>query len=184
METEGLSFPEAVERLARDAGLDLPVVSEEAQRAGEAPDRAAGGAGALAAAFFQQQLQGRAGAKARGYLADRGLGPDVQAQFRIGYAPAERFALRDQLAGKGVQRRDHDARAGLLIHGEDIAVPYDRFRDRVMFPICDRSRPGDRLRRARAGEGRSGQVPELAGDAALPQGRDALQPPQRPQAGP
>lgn len=134
---EGLSFPEAVEKLAREAGLDLPVVSEEAQRQEK---RRAGLQEVLelAAQFFQQQLHGRAGAKARGYLSDRGLGAAVQTQFRIGYAPDEKFALRDWLAAKnaGVETM---CEAGLLIHGEDIAVPYDRFRDRVMFPICDRS---------------------------------------------
>ena len=137
MRTEGLSFPEAVERLARDAGLDLPVVSEEAQRQEK---RRAGLQEVLelSAQFFQQQLQGRAGAKARGYLADRGLGPDVQAQFRIGYAPDEKFALRDWLAAKNASVETM-CEGGMLIHGEDIAVPYDRFRDRVMFPICDRS---------------------------------------------
>ncbi|MBX9759125.1 MAG: DNA primase [Beijerinckiaceae bacterium] len=137
MRTEGLSFPEAVERLARDAGLDLPVVSEEAQR----QERRRAGLQEvleLSAQFFQQQLQGRAGAKARGYLADRGLGPDVQAQFRIGYAPDEKFALRDWLAAKDASVETM-CEGGMLIHGEEIAVPYDRFRDRVMFPICDRS---------------------------------------------
>jgi DNA primase len=137
MRTEGLSFPEAVERLARDAGLDLPVVSEEAQRQEQ---RRAGLQEVLelSAQYFQQQLQGRAGAKARGYLADRGLGPDVQAQFRIGYATDEKFALRDWLASKNASVETM-CESGMLIHGEDIAVPYDRFRDRVMFPICDRS---------------------------------------------
>ncbi|MFN3891373.1 MAG: DNA primase [Beijerinckiaceae bacterium] len=137
MRTEGLSFPEAVEKLAREAGLDLPVVSEEAQRQEK---RRAGLQEVLelSAQFFQQQLQGRAGAKARGYLADRGLGPDVQAQFRLGYAPDEKFALRDWLAAKNASVETM-CESGMLIHGEDIAVPYDRFRDRVMFPICDRS---------------------------------------------
>jgi DNA primase len=137
MRTEGLSFPEAVERLALEAGLDLPVVSEEAQRQEK---RRAGLQEVLelAAQYFQSQLQGRAGAKARGYLADRGLGPAIQAQFRLGYAPDEKFALRDWLAAKNASV-DTMCEAGMLIHGEDIAVPYDRFRDRVMFPICDRS---------------------------------------------
>jgi DNA primase len=58
--------------------------------------------------------------------------------FRLGYAPAERYGLRDHLAGKGIER-DQMIEAGLLVHGEEIAVPYDRFRDRIMFPICDRS---------------------------------------------
>ena len=90
----------------------------------------------LASAFFQGRLQAREGAAARGYLADRGLTPAIQAEFGIGYSPNEKYALRDHLAGKDVDR-DAMIEAGLLIHGEDINVPYDRFRDRVMFPIHD-----------------------------------------------
>ena len=137
MMTEGLPFPEAVERLAGEAGLSMPVVSEEAmvreqKRAGlqEVME--------YAADFFCQSLNGRTGAKARGYLADRALTPAIQQQFRIGYAPDEKYALRDHLAGRGASAETM-IEAGLLIHGEGIAVPYDRFRDRVMFPICDRS---------------------------------------------
>src|SRR5581483_6449363 len=55
---------------------------------------------------------------------------------RIGYAPAERFALKEQLGGLGVSVDDM-IETGLLVSGEDIPVPYDRFRDRVMFPIAD-----------------------------------------------
>ncbi len=62
----------------------------------------------------------------------------MQAEFRLGFAPAERYALRDHLAGKGASV-EVMIEAGLLIHGDDIAVPYDRFRDRVIFPIADRS---------------------------------------------
>ena len=52
--------------------------------------------------------------------------------------PLKRFALRDYLAGKGCSA-EIMIEAGLLTHGPDIAVPYDFFRDRLMFPICDRS---------------------------------------------
>jgi DNA primase len=137
MLTEGLSFPEAVERLAGEAGLALPVVSEEARQ----HERRRAGLQEvleLAAQFFEAQLQGRAGAKARGYLEDRGLGAAVQAQFRLGYSPDEKYALRDWLAARDASVETM-CEAGLLIHGEDIAVPYDRFRNRVMFPICDRA---------------------------------------------
>ncbi|MDB5571289.1 MAG: primase, partial [Hyphomicrobiales bacterium] len=137
MRTEGLSFPEAVERLAGEAGLSMPVVSEETQAREQ---KRAGLQEVLefSAQFFAQQLQGRGGAKARGYLADRGIGPQTQAQFRLGYSPDEKFALRDWLAAKGASVETM-IEAGMLVHGEGIAVPYDRFRDRVMFPICDRS---------------------------------------------
>ena len=137
METEGLTFPEAVERLAGEAGLPLPrstpeAEAQEEQRAGlhEALD--------MAADFFSATLNGVSGRVARDYLAQRGIAPDSQKQFRLGFATAEKYALRDHLAAKGVAKETM-IEAGLLIHGEDIAVPYDRFRDRIMFPIADRS---------------------------------------------
>jgi DNA primase len=90
----------------------------------------------LAAKFFVDTLASRNGAKARGYLADRSISPSTQVQFRMGYAPAERFALKEYLGAQGVSVEDMNE-AGLLVHGDDIPVPYDRFRDRVMFPIAD-----------------------------------------------
>src|SRR5262249_18764312 len=90
----------------------------------------------LAAKFFEATLASRVGAKARGYLADRGLDPATQLKFRLGYASAERFALKEHLGKEGVSTEDM-VEAGLLVAGDDIPVPYDRFRDRVMFPITD-----------------------------------------------
>lgn len=135
METEGLSFPESVERLAGEAGLALPKQTREEEER-ERKRAGAGEALEMAAAFFEARLQGAEGARARGYLADRALTPALQTEFRLGYAPRDRHALRDHLAGKGVDL-DTMIEAGLLIHGEDIPVAYDRFRDRIMFPICD-----------------------------------------------
>ncbi|WP_036258503.1 DNA primase [Methylocapsa aurea] len=137
METEGLSFPEAVERLAADAGLALPKFSPEAE-AQEKKRASLHDVLELAASYFAAELNGRSGAVARSYLSQRGLSSALQSQFRLGYALPEKYALRDHLAGKGVSS-EAMIEAGLLIHGEDIAVPYDRFRDRIMFPICDRS---------------------------------------------
>lgn len=135
METEGLSFPEAVERLAAEAGVPLPKLTQE-DRAEEVKRKSLHDAMELAAQFFEASLQGRFGAKARDYLAGRSLSRDTQIRFRIGYAPPERYALRDHLAEKGISI-EMMAEAGLLIAGEDVKIPYDRFRDRVMFPICD-----------------------------------------------
>ncbi len=135
METEGVPFPEAVERLAAQAGVELPKLSREAVEH-EQKAKGLGEAMALAAAFFQAELRGGRGARARAYLDGRGLTAQTREQFGMGYAPAERFALRDHLAGKGVPA-EVMIEAGLLVTGDDIAVPYDRFRDRVMFPICD-----------------------------------------------
>ena len=91
------------------------------------------------------------------------------AQFRLGYAAPDRFALRDALAGPGVDA-EQMIEAGLLVHGEGIAVPYDRFRDRVMFPIHDRSGKRHRVRRPRAGARRQGQISQFAGDELFHKG--------------
>lgn len=135
METEGLSFPEAVEKLASEAGVALPKVTVEAQ-AQEERRKGLHEVVELAARFFEAELLSERGAAARRYLSGRGLEAEARKAFRIGYGPPDRFALRDHLAGKGVDAALMKE-AGLLVHGEEIAVPYDRFRDRIMFPIHD-----------------------------------------------
>ncbi|WP_293858846.1 DNA primase [uncultured Alsobacter sp.] len=135
METEGVPFPEAVERLAAMAGVDLPKISPQAIEQ-EERSRSLVEVMAMAASFFQAELRGRAGTRARAYLDGRGLSPETRDAFGIGYAPADRFSLRDHLAGKGVTP-EAMMEVGLLVQPEGTAVPFDRFRDRVMFPICD-----------------------------------------------
>ncbi|MGB8187760.1 MAG: DNA primase [Pseudolabrys sp.] len=135
MQSEGVSFPEAVERLAQMAGMPLPKVSRE-DEARDARRKTLHDVVELAAKFFQDTLASRTGAKARGYLADRGLDPATQLKFRLGFAPAERFALKEHLGSHGIPVEDM-VEAGLLISGDDIPLPFDRFRDRVMFPISD-----------------------------------------------
>src|ERR1700737_692184 len=135
METEGLGFTEAVERLAAMAGMALPASTPEAERH-EQRRKTLHDVMDLAAKFFADTLASRGGARARGYLGDRGISPAVQLQFRIGYAPGERFALKEHLGGLGVPVEDM-VEAGLLVSGDDIPLPWDRFRDRVMFPITD-----------------------------------------------
>ena len=135
METEGVSFPEAVERLAQMAGVPLPKVSRE-DEAREARRKTLHEVMELAAKFFEATLASKLGARARGYLADRGLDAATQVKFRLGYAPGERFALKEHLGNQGVTV-EAMVQTGLLIAGDDIPVPYDRFRDRVMFPIAD-----------------------------------------------
>src|SRR6202140_5054323 len=143
METEGVGFTEAVERLAGVAGPPPPAGAPGAPPAAT-PDAARHeqrrktlhDVMELAAKFFADTLASRNGAKARGYLADRGISPATQLQFRIGYAPGERFALKEYLGSQSISVEDM-VEAGLLIAADDIPVPYDRFRDRVMFPITD-----------------------------------------------
>jgi DNA primase len=135
METEGVAFPEAVERLAQMAGVPMPKFSKE-EEARDEKRKTLHEVMELAAKFFEATLAGRGGAKARGYLADRSLDSGTQLKFRLGYAPGERFALKEHLGGLGISVEDM-VETGLLIAGDDIPVPYDRFRDRVMFPITD-----------------------------------------------
>ena len=135
VEKEGLSFPEAVERLAEEAGLPMPQMSEADHRREE--QRASlYDVMEIAAKFFEAELQAARGSRARGYLADRQLSIAIQKDFRLGYAPDDRSALRSHLADKGITV-EQMAEAGLVIAGDDIPVAYDRFRDRVMFPIRD-----------------------------------------------
>jgi DNA primase len=135
METEGLSFPEAVERLAGEAGVAMP--SRDPQAEEREKERASlYDVMELATSFFEEGLQSRAGAAARGYLLNRSLGVDLQRRFRVGYARPDRSALKEHLALKGVGQ-DQMIAAGLLVSGDDIPVSYDRFRDRVIFPIAD-----------------------------------------------
>ena len=119
-ETEGLSFPEAVERLAAMAGVPMPRQSD-AEAEQEKKRASLLDVLAMAERVFEAGLNGPAGARARGYLSDRGLGPAVQQRFSLGYSAPERFALRDALAAKGVGV-DQMIEAGLLVHGISVTV--------------------------------------------------------------
>jgi DNA primase len=135
MLTEGLSFPEAVERLAEEVGLPIPKASP---REAEQEDERARLYALLEAAarFFAEQLGRPAGADARRYLDKRGLTPSAIARFRLGYAPNDRSALREHLAKAGFSTADMTV-SGMLVTGDDIPVAYDRFRHRIIFPIGD-----------------------------------------------
>jgi len=135
MKTEGLSFPEAVERLAGEAGVPMPKVSareeareDERQRLYRLME--------TSAAFFEAALNSGPGAEARRYLEKRGLARDTIRSFRIGYGPNDKSALRSHLAKAGFTTEEMIA-SGMLIGGDDIPVAYDRFRHRVIFPITD-----------------------------------------------
>jgi len=135
MLTEGVSFPEAVERLAAQAGVPMPVMTREAA-AHEERRKTLHDIVELAAKFFESTLASRNGARGRGYLLDRGIHASTQLKFRLGYATGEQYALKEHLGAAKISVEDM-TEAGLVVAGEDIAVPYDRFRDRVMFPIED-----------------------------------------------
>jgi len=134
-ETERLSFVEAVERLAAEAGMALPAPDP---RAAETEKKIAGLTDwlELAAVWFEAELRRPAGREARDYLVRRGLPDDDWKRFRLGYAPAGRTTLKDYLIAKGAHPQGL-VEAGLLIAPEDGGAPYDRFRERIMFPIAD-----------------------------------------------
>jgi len=134
-ETERLSFVEAIERLAGEAGMALP--EPDAQSAQHEKVRA----GLtdwldLASKWFEAELRRPPGADARAYLERRGLPASEWERFRIGLAPASRTGLKDYLVAKGAMPGEL-VEAGLLIAPEDGGAPYDRFRDRIIFPISD-----------------------------------------------
>lgn len=134
MLSRGRTFPEAVEELAGKAGLSVPKDSPEAIRR-EARRLSLIEVVGEAQAFFRAQLRAPAGRAALEYA--RGRMTDAQMErFGVGYAPADRSGLKSHLAAKGVDQAAM-IDAGLLIAGDDIPVSYDRFRDRLMFPIFD-----------------------------------------------
>lgn len=133
-EMDGLSFPEAVERIAEMAGVPMP--ARDAQEERRERERASlHDVMELATKFFEDRLQTSDGARARAYLRDRGLSQVTQQQFRLGFAPDSRNALKEFLASKGIEKAQMEA-CGLTVF-EDVPVSYDRFRDRIMFPIPD-----------------------------------------------
>ncbi|MGO4622804.1 DNA primase [Ensifer sp. 2YAB10] len=130
---EGLSFPEAVQQIADMAGVAMPQPDPQAERR-EKERTSLLDVMELATAFFEDQLQTAGGAKARAYLRERGLTGRTIETFRLGFAPDSRNALKEFLAGKGIGKEQIEA-CGLVVHGPDVPVSYDRFRDRIMFPI-------------------------------------------------
>lgn len=135
MKTEGLSFPEAVERLAQEAGVALPKPEAHDQEREDQRTRLLALMEA-AAKFFEGELTGPQGGDARRYIERRGLKRETLSTFRIGYAPNSRSAIKEHLAAAGFTL-DEMVASGMLIAGDDIPVAYDRFRHRLMFPIAD-----------------------------------------------
>lgn len=135
-ETERLSFMEAVEKLAGEAGMALPVQSPQAAQA-EMKRQSLTDWMELAAKWFAARLNDKSpGAQAaREYLKKRGLSDEDVALFGLGYAPKDQTGLKDALVQKGAKVSEL-VECGLLISIEGKA-PYDRFRDRLMFPIED-----------------------------------------------
>lgn len=134
-ETERLSFVEAVQRLAAEAGMQLPA---EDPQAAEREQKRQGLSDwmDLAQKWFAANLRRSVGKAAREYLERRGLPEDQWERFGLGYAPNDREGLKAALIQRGARPGDL-VEAGLLIAPEGGGQPYDRFRDRLMFPILD-----------------------------------------------
>ena len=137
MKTEGLSFPESVEKLAREVGLPVPRATpgerERADRASSLQEIVE-----QAARWFHKQLRLPVGRGALDYLRGRGLADDTIDDFRLGFSPDSRDGLISALKREGATL-DKIVEAGLAIQPEDAGrEPYDRFRGRAMFTINDR----------------------------------------------
>ncbi|PZO06456.1 MAG: DNA primase [Alphaproteobacteria bacterium] len=134
-ETERLSFVEAVQRLAGEAGMQLPAEDpKEAER--EQKRQGLSDWMDLAQKWFAANLRRTPGKAARDYLEKRGLPEDQWERFGLGYAPNDREGLKQALVQRGARPAEL-VEAGLLISPESGGQPYDRFRDRLMFPILD-----------------------------------------------
>jgi DNA primase len=134
-EKAGMSFPEAVEKLAGMAGVPMPARDERAEKR-EAERKSLIDVMELATKYFEAALSHNIGARARGYLLERGVSAQSQTRFRIGFAPDSRNGLKEHLAQNRVSAQDM-IDTGLVASREDDPLTYDRVRNRVMFPIMD-----------------------------------------------
>ncbi|MGA1342891.1 MAG: DNA primase [Hyphomonas sp.] len=135
METERLSFMEAVEKLAEEAGMALPKASPAAAEAYDHRKRLIAACEA-AARWFEERLRSAEGASARTYLEGRGLVAGAWSRHRLGYAPDDWRRTRAHLKTEGFSDEELIA-AGLIRESDKGAEPFDFFRGRLMFPITD-----------------------------------------------
>jgi DNA primase len=138
MKTNNMSFPESVEQLANEVGLEIPVETpEERQRQMRAKNLFE--VVEAATAHYEKLLYMPEGKDALNYLFNRGVNEESIKQFRIGFS-ANSSSLKRALVREGISDQLM-TEAGLLIQPDDPSrTPYDRFRGRVMFPITDRRR--------------------------------------------
>jgi len=134
MDANGLTFIDAVEKLAHKVGLQLPKLSNESHEQVEKRNTAYD-IMEMAARFFEKNLRLTGGQEALEYLYHRGFDDNIIAKFRLGYAPSGN-GLRAQLSSKGVTDAEM-AELGLITLPEG-KRPHDFFRNRVMIPIIDK----------------------------------------------
>jgi DNA primase len=133
MAIEGLEFGQALQRLAELCGLPAPRSGGDGKAR---VDQTIYALNQAAARWFAGRLQARDGQGAAEYLSTRGLDRATIERFGLGYAPDERTALRRAMLAEGYSEAQL-LEAGLTVAPEDGQASYDRFRDRVMFPIQD-----------------------------------------------
>jgi len=134
-DTENVGFMEAVEILAREAGMSVPKASPQEQQRADTRKTLAD-VMEQAVKFYRLQLHSAKAAEARAYLEKRGLPEATIERFEIGFASDARTGLFDALSGKNIPA-EQIIEAGLCIKPDDGGKPYDRFRGRIMFPIRD-----------------------------------------------
>lgn len=136
MEVEGLTFPEAVEKLAGLAGLEMPK-SDPQVEARAARNKETISWMERAKEFFERSLYRQVGQTARDYLSNRGLSKTAAEYFGMGFAPNDFSALKSELIQQGATEKQL-IEAGLIIESDDRSRDsWDRFRNRIMFPIHD-----------------------------------------------
>jgi DNA primase len=129
----GLSFVDAVKHVASGAGVDIREVTRDEEV--EDPFRRLFEANAFARLFFQDSLWDESvGRTARAYLEERGIGRETAERFALGYAPDGWRGLLEAASHHGIGE-DILVESGLVTHSEKRKDPYDRFRDRLIFPI-------------------------------------------------
>ncbi|TSD84271.1 DNA primase, partial [Mycobacterium sp. KBS0706] len=136
MQHDRLSFMEAIETLASQAGLEVPKAAPE-DRARFERQKTLYDVVESACAFFEAELRGAGGRAARDYLKGRGLDGDTISRFRLGFAPAEAGKLIRHLRGQGFQDAMIEE-VGLARRPDDGRDLYSFFRNRVIFPVADR----------------------------------------------
>ena len=137
MKTRNLNFPEAVEQLANEANIEIPITTPEELRK-QKRSRGIHEVMELATIYYENILKSPSGEKANQYLKQRGIIDKSVKEFRLGFAPNSRDQLRTELSKKGIPDTLM-IDAGLLIRPDNVErAPYDRFRGRIIFPIGDK----------------------------------------------
>ncbi|MBL4603283.1 MAG: hypothetical protein JKY84_11080, partial [Emcibacteraceae bacterium] len=137
LETEGLSFPETIERLAGQAGLEIPEYTPEDKQRSKVK-KTLYDVMEAAAHWFESQLMAQVGREGLSYIQKRGLNKNTIKKFRLGFSPNDKSALKTSMLARPEFDEAMLIESGMLIKPDDGGDSYDRFRGRIMFPITDR----------------------------------------------